>query len=94
MTVEQIIERLQRTSWRVWTVGQTSNGMWRCRMIDESWSGRSAFAVLDDPPGPNNPWRVGVGPTILAAVSAAAAGLFSMEDTTPQIPLDLSKTLA
>ena len=72
MTVEQMIEAIQRTPWRVWAIGQGSHGTWSCRLIDESWHGRSSFGFDAET---NGPWRVGRGPTMLTAISAAAHGL-------------------
>lgn len=91
MTFEQMTASLAEQGWDVWHLGQDTRGIWTCRLFNDDIGRRVIGRV--GPTGYDLPcWKRGVGPTAVAAISAASP---SMAKT--QLPmeesLDLTKML-
>lgn len=72
--VETAIAALEKSGWFVWHIGRGTRGEWSCRLFSSALGERSIGER--GPAGYDLPcWRHGVGPTMLAAVSAAAGDL-------------------
>lgn len=74
MTVEQMLAALEYEGWHVWNLQQGTKGAWTCRlyepMLGDRTNGQRGPTGYD-----RECWRHGTGPTMLAALGAAAAGL-------------------
>jgi hypothetical protein len=93
MTVEQMLAALEDEGWRVWNLQQGTKGTWTCRlyepMLGDRTNGQRGPTGYD-----RECWRVGAGPTMLAAMSAAALGLFGNHQPQMEEPLDLAAMLS
>lgn len=89
MTVEEMEAALEREGWRLWHMGRDLDGRYSCRLfnadIGRDVIGQPGVAGYDLPC-----WRAGTGPTMLAAMSAAAAGIVHVK---PKVTLDLAAML-
>jgi hypothetical protein len=93
MTVEQMVAALEEQGWRIWNLQQGTRGAWSCRLYEADLGSR-----LTGKPGPTGfdleCWRHGTGPTMPAAIGAAAAGLFGNHQPPMEEALDLAAMLS
>lgn len=93
MTVEQMVAALEDQGWRIWNLSQSTRGTWSCRIYDADLGSR-----LIGRRGPTGYdlecWRYGTGPTMLAAIGAAAAGLIGNPQPPMEEALDLAAMLS
>lgn len=93
MTIEQMLAALADEGWRVWNLQQGTHGNWSCRlyepMLGDRTNGQRGPTGYD-----RECWRTGTGPTMLAALGAAAAGLFSQPKQKQEEDLDLAAMLS
>lgn len=92
MTVEQMVAALEDQGWRIWNLGQQTRGAWTCRLY------HADLARLAGKPGLTGfdleCWRHGTGPTMPAAISAAATGLIGNPQRPTEKGLDLTAMLS
>lgn len=78
MTFEETQRELRSHGWRIWHVGENTKNEWACVLFhlghDVETSGKAGVTGFD-----RDCWRQGKGPTCLAAIGAAAAGLLSQQ---------------
>ena len=88
-----MIAALAADGWQVWNLGQNTRGTWSCRLYEAHLGSR-----LTGKPGPTGfdleCWRHGTGPTMLAAIGAAAAGLIGNSQPPTEEALDLAAMLS
>lgn len=93
MTVEQMVAALAAEGWQVWSISRGVQGRWSCRLYEPTWGadiagrrGRTSYDL--------ECWRQGTGPTMLAALSAAAVGLPINSQLGQEEALDLAAMLS
>jgi hypothetical protein len=96
MTFEEINAELRKQGWRIWHLGENTKNEWSCWLfhlgLDIETSGKPGITGFD-----RDCWRQGKGPTLFAAMGAAAAGLLSQQikmEETDETLLDLEAMLA
>ena len=74
MTFEQMTASLAAQGWDVWHLGHDTSGVWTCCLFSDDIGRRVIGRV-----GPTRYdlpcWKRGVGPTAVAAIGAASAGV-------------------
>ena len=93
MNVEQIVAALEAEGWSIWNLAKSTRGTWSCRLyesdLDRRTNGQRGPAGCD-----RECWRYGTGPTMLAAIGAAGAGLLDQPRIGQEEALDLAAMLS
>ena len=93
MNMEEMVAAIEAEGWFIWNLQRDTKGRWMCRLCDpvleRKTNGARGATGYD-----RECWRTGTGPTMLAAVSAAAAELLPKSQPAMEEDLDLAAMLS